>query len=228
VPSARSCPSSQLPAHAKLSAHRRFSSATAQFLLGAQPACCGRGPPRCQAALSARSRPLACVPAHPGHSCPARPLLLFPALAPPRALLVFPARSHELRSACSRSVASRSMCSTLPCRRTPTPSISSSPLCRSPFRRPLLCPGRRARCGRHRHAARLAWPSNLLCSSRPNSLALVPLCSRATQYRIVILLAVSFVVIAGHYSTPWHHVYICVCHRRQVPFVVASPACVWE
>jgi hypothetical protein len=129
VPSARSCPSSQLLARAKLSVRRRFSPARAQFQLDAQPACRVRRPPRCQAALSARFRPLARVPACCGRSCPARPLLLFPELAPPRAPLVFPARSRELHSACSRSVVSHSVCSTLPCRRTPKPSTSSSVPC---------------------------------------------------------------------------------------------------
>jgi hypothetical protein len=64
--------------------------------------------------------------------------------------------------------------------------IQLTPLCRPPFCRHLPCPGRRApdvvlvvvgSGGRNRHAVRPAWPSNLLCSSRPNSLALVPLCA---------------------------------------------------
>jgi hypothetical protein len=129
--------------------------------------------------------------------------------------------------------ADRPVCSTLSCRRIPTPLIFSSPLCRPPFRRPLPCPGRRAGCGR------LWWSESSRCPSclalkftllQPSELAssCASLRSRVTQYLVVILLATSFVVIARHCSTPWHHVYICVCHRRQVPFVVASPACVWE
>jgi hypothetical protein len=82
--------------------------------------------------------------------------------------------------------------------------------------------------GRHRHVICPAKPSDPLCSNRPSSLALVPLCACATHYCGAIQLVVGFIVIVVHCSTPCHHVYICVCHRRQVPILVASPACVWE
>lgn len=104
-------------------------------------------------------------------------------------------------------------------------------LCSSMLFGTRSCPGCRACCGRlwwsesSRCPSRLALKFTLLQQSELTS-SYASLRSRATQYRVVILLTFSFVVIAGHCSTPWHHVYICVCHRRQVLFVVASPVCV--
>jgi hypothetical protein len=54
----------------------------------------------------------------------------------------YPLRVYPKIAAC----AGIPVCSTLSGCRTPTPLIFSSPLCRPPFRCPLPCPGRRARC----------------------------------------------------------------------------------
>jgi hypothetical protein len=91
----------------------------------------------------------------------------------------YPLRVYPKIAAC----AGRPLCSTLSGRRTLTPLIFSSPLCRPPSVVPCCAPDVVlvviGSGGRNRHAVRLAWPSNLLCSSRPNLLALVPLCARA-------------------------------------------------